>query len=77
MARAATYKAPLLDHHAWRQADTAAISRNFARERFNLFYPQVDSRGGRRDGYVETGLEVANALQSLVAEFKKYKVEGG
>jgi len=25
---------------------------------------------------VETGLEVANALQGLVAEFKKYKVEG-
>ena len=23
-ARGATYKTPLLDHHAWRQADTAA-----------------------------------------------------
>jgi hypothetical protein len=34
-ARAATFKSPILDHHSWRQADTAAISRNFYRERFN------------------------------------------
>jgi hypothetical protein len=32
-ARAATCKSPLLDHHAWRQADTASIARNFYRER--------------------------------------------
>src|SRR3954454_8326765 len=57
-ARAATYKAPLLDHHGWRQADTAAIARNFLQERFNIFYPQVDQRGSQRDGYVETGLAV-------------------
>jgi hypothetical protein len=29
IARAATFKSPLLDAHSWRQADTAAISRNF------------------------------------------------
>ena len=56
-ARAATFKSPLLDAHSWRQADTAAISRNFLRERFNIFYPQIDWRGARADGYVESGLE--------------------
>ena len=56
-ARAATFRSPLLDAHSWRQADTAAISRNFLRERFNIFYPQIDWRGARADGYVESGLE--------------------
>ena len=55
--RAATFKSPLLDAHSWRQADTAAISRNFLRERFNILYPQIDWRGARADGYVESGLE--------------------
>jgi hypothetical protein len=67
-ARGATYKTPLLDHHAWRQADTAAIARNFYRERFNIFYPQIDQRGGRADGYVETGLE---ALAFVVAALSR------
>jgi hypothetical protein len=53
-ARAATYKAPLLDHHGWRQADTASIARNFYREGMNVLYPQIDQRGGRQVGYVET-----------------------
>jgi hypothetical protein len=65
-ARAATFKSPILDHHSWRQADTAAISRNFYRERFNIFYPQVDWRGDRADGYVESGLEpLAFAVAAL------------
>lgn len=57
-ARAATYKSPLLDHHAWRQADTASIARNFYRERFDIRYPQIDARGAAAVGYVETGLEI-------------------
>src|SRR5262245_37957991 len=57
-ARAATFKSPLLDHQAWRQADTASIARNFYRERFNILYPQVDQRGAQPTGNVETGLEV-------------------
>ncbi len=41
---------PLLVHtvshsHSWRQADTAAVSRNFYEESFNFFYPRVDARG--------------------------------
>jgi hypothetical protein len=34
-ARATTLRTPIFDHHSWRQADTAAIARNFVRERFN------------------------------------------
>jgi hypothetical protein len=68
LARAATYKSPLLDHHAWRQADTASIARNFYRERFNILYPQVDQRGGQQAGYVETGLELFAFLVALVAK---------
>jgi len=66
-ARAATYRAPLLDHHAWRQADTASIARNFARERLNPLYPQVDWRGDRATGYVETGLEAFAFVVAVVA----------
>jgi hypothetical protein len=34
---------PVADWHSWRQADTAAVARNFVKDRFNLFYPQADS----------------------------------
>jgi hypothetical protein len=34
---------PLGDWHSWRQADTAAVARNFIQEKFNLLYPQSDS----------------------------------
>ena len=58
LARALTFQSPIFDLHAWRQADTAAIARNFVNERFNPLYPQVDYRGSRADGYVESGLEL-------------------
>ena len=45
--------APLIDHQAWRQTDTAAIARNFFQEEFNIFYPRIDWRG-TTPGYVET-----------------------
>jgi hypothetical protein len=67
-ARASTYKSPLLDHHGWRQADTASISRNFYRDRLNVLYPQIDQRGGQQFGYVETGLELFAFVVALVAE---------
>jgi 4-amino-4-deoxy-L-arabinose transferase-like glycosyltransferase len=35
--------APLADWHSWRQADTAAVARNFVKDGFNLLYPQSDS----------------------------------
>src|SRR6185295_5297449 len=45
--------APLLDYHSWRQADTAAIARNYVINGFRLLYPQVDW-GGLTPGYVES-----------------------
>jgi 4-amino-4-deoxy-L-arabinose transferase-like glycosyltransferase len=34
---------PLADWHSSRQADTAAVARNFVQEKFDLLYPQSDS----------------------------------
>jgi MFS family permease len=67
LARAATVPSPLFDFHSWRQADTAAIARNFVEERFNPLYPQVDHRGARRDGYVASGLELYAFVVATVA----------
>jgi len=77
-ARAATFQTPLLDHHAWRQSDTAAISRNFFRERFNIFYPQVDWRGAASVGYVETGVELSAFLVAALSKaVGTFEVEAG
>jgi 4-amino-4-deoxy-L-arabinose transferase-like glycosyltransferase len=76
-ARAATYKSPILDHHAWRQADTASIARNFYRERFNIFYPQVDARGALEHGYVETGLELLAFLVAGISTLTGFHYETG
>lgn len=40
-----TYKIdnPVADWHSWRQADTAAVARNFLKEGFNLLYPKSDN----------------------------------
>lgn len=67
MARAATFQSPLFDFHSWRQADTAAVARNFVEERLNPLYPQVDFRGDRAVGYVETGFELHAFLVALIA----------
>lgn len=34
---------PLADWHSWRQADTASVARNFARDGINFLYPQSDN----------------------------------
>ncbi len=33
---------PIADWHSWRQADTAAVARNFLKTDFNFFYPKFD-----------------------------------
>jgi 4-amino-4-deoxy-L-arabinose transferase-like glycosyltransferase len=45
--------APILGVHSWRQADTAAMARNFHEGGYRLLYPQVDW-GGAGPGYVES-----------------------
>jgi hypothetical protein len=76
-ARAASYKSPLFDHQAWRQADTASIARNFYRERFNILYPQIDQRGNQADGYVETGLELFAFTVAAIAKVAGFHHEIG
>lgn len=76
-ARAQTFKIPLFDHHSWRQADTAEIARNFWRERFNPAFPQIDQRGARADGSVETGFELYAFLVAAIARVAGFHVEIG
>lgn len=37
---------PIADWHSWRQADTAAVTRNFIKEGFNPFVPKYDDMSG-------------------------------
>lgn len=41
---------PLADWHSWRQADTAAVSRNFIKEGFNPFIPKYDDMSTQTNG---------------------------
>lgn len=55
---------PILDHPGWRQGDTAAIARNFATLRLNIFYPQTDY-DGPPPNYVELELQIVPFLAAL------------
>ena len=57
---------PVGDWHSWRQADTAAVARNFATSRFNLFYPQADSL------LSNNGLGLSNPDRLFINEFPFY-----
>lgn len=37
---------PIADWHSWRQADTAAVTRNFIKDGFNPFFPHYDDMSG-------------------------------
>jgi hypothetical protein len=41
---------PVADWHSWRQADTAAVSRNYVNYGINLFYPQYDDVSSIQSG---------------------------
>ena len=41
---------PLADWHSWRQADTAAVARNFIKEGFNPFIPRYDDMSTQANG---------------------------
>jgi len=62
---------PFLDLQVWRQADTAAVTRNFYEEGYDIFHPRVDWRGDT-PGYVEMEFPL---FQFLVACF--YPLVGG
>lgn len=63
-----TYRldAPLADWHSWRQADTAAVARNFVRDGFNLLYPQSDSFLALNEG------NIPNPHRYFINEFPLY-----
>ena len=42
---------PVADWHSWRQADTAAVGRNFARNGFDLMHPRYDDLGSNQTGH--------------------------
>ena len=44
---------PVAGWHSWRQADTAAMARNFAEDGFQFLHPQIDWRGDTA-GFVES-----------------------
>jgi hypothetical protein len=75
LARAATFQSPLFDHHAWRQADSATMARNFYRDGISPWYPEIDARGTAERGYVATGLElhaIAFAAVSRLTGFSPF-----
>ncbi|MBC8160521.1 MAG: phospholipid carrier-dependent glycosyltransferase [Roseiflexaceae bacterium] len=55
---------PLLDTHSWRQADTAAIARNFV-DSGRFSHPQVDW-GGATAGYVESEFPLYTGALALL-----------
>lgn len=63
-----TYRlsSPLADWHSWRQADTAAVARNFIQEKFNLLYPQSDSLWSLSEG------QLPNPNRYFMNEFPLY-----
>ena len=59
---------PIADWHSWRQADTAAVTRNFVKEGFNPLYPKYDDMSG----VAETPL--VNSLRYRFVEFPIYNI---
>ena len=41
---------PVADWHSWRQADTAAVTRNFVKDGVNLIYPKFDDISSIQSG---------------------------
>ncbi|MDP3733554.1 MAG: hypothetical protein Q8Q91_03335, partial [Candidatus Daviesbacteria bacterium] len=59
---------PIADWHSWRQADTAAVTRNFIKEGFNPFVTHYDDSSG----VAETPLTNLNRFRFV--EFPVYNM---
>ncbi len=46
---------PIADWHSWRQADTAAVTRNFIKDGFNPFFPHYDDMSGVAEKAIPNG----------------------
>lgn len=60
--------APIADVHSWRQADTAAVTRNFIKTGFNPFLPRYDDMSGVSDN------PVVNPARFRFVEFPIYNI---
>lgn len=66
---------PLADFHSWRQADTAAVARNFIGGGFDLLHPRYDDLSGIQtgkdnpQGYRMVEFPLYNAIFALVYKF--------
>jgi 4-amino-4-deoxy-L-arabinose transferase-like glycosyltransferase len=69
-ARLILINQPYVDHWSWRQADVAAIARNFSEGGFHFAYPQIDWVGGS-SGYVGTEFPILPFLAAIC-----YKLAG-
>lgn len=56
----------LIGLNSWRQADNAAMARNFVEGGFALFHPQIDW-GGNTPGYVESEFPLMPFLAGLLS----------
>ncbi|WP_346289728.1 ArnT family glycosyltransferase [Sphaerothrix gracilis] len=65
LVRLYNIQSPIIGVHSWRQADTAALARNFAENGLNFFYPQVDWAGSSA-GYAETEFPLYSYLVALL-----------
>lgn len=45
---------PIIDHHSWRQVDTAAVGRNFVKDGFDLLMPRYDDVSSLQTGITNT-----------------------
>ena len=61
---------PIADWHSWRQADTAAVTRNFIKEGFNPFLPKYDDMSGVSEH------PITNPARFRFVEFPIYNIFG-
>ncbi len=59
---------PIADWHSWRQADTAAVTRNFIKMGFNPFLPKYDDMSGVAEN------PIANPGRFRFVEFPLYNI---
>lgn len=59
---------PYLDHHSWRQTDTAMIARNFYRNNFNILRPEIDWNGDE-PSVIELEFQITPYLTSILYIF--------
>lgn len=68
LARLYKIDSPIADWHSWRQADTAAVTRNFVKGGFNPFLPRYDDMSGVAEN------PIANPARFRFVEFPIYNI---